>query len=214
MMYICKPNGRFMNDSKEHIIITSCKLFLQKNYKEVTMKEIVDKTGLSKGAFYHYFESKEQLFLEVLDYFFTNVMVHAYENYSRESFYNFYHDYAKEVKIYCQTYLDKFRGEESESVITMNYFTLAFDAIKLFPEFKEKMIIGLKEEMKVWVDVIKTARSKGEIKSSMTDEQIARTFIHLGDGAAMHSIIQGSSIYDMVTPFLELWDKLYEQIKV
>ena len=54
-----------MNESKEHIITVASKLFLQKNFKEVTMKEIVDKTGLSKGAFYHYFESKEQLFLEV-----------------------------------------------------------------------------------------------------------------------------------------------------
>lgn len=203
-----------MSESKEHIILTASKLFLQKSYKEVTMKDIVEKTGLSKGAFYHYFESKEQLFMEVLDYFFTTVMVHRYENYSRESFYKFYHDYANEVKTYCNTYLEKFRGEESESAITMNYFTLAFDAIKLFPEFKEKMIIGLKEEMKVWVDVIKTARIKGEIKSNMTDEQLARTFINLSDGVAMHLIIQGVSVNDMVIPFLELWDKLYEQIKI
>ena len=52
--------------SKEHILITAFSLFLQKSFKEVTMKEIVKETGLSKGAFYHYFESKEQLFLELL----------------------------------------------------------------------------------------------------------------------------------------------------
>jgi AcrR family transcriptional regulator len=58
-----------MNDTKEHIITTSLKLFLQKNFKEVTMKEIVNATRLSKGAFYHYFESKEKVFKEVVRHF-------------------------------------------------------------------------------------------------------------------------------------------------
>ena len=65
-----------MNQTKEHIITVACELFLQKSFKEVTMKEIVKQTGLSKGAFYHYFESKEQLFQEVLDFFLNNVMVY------------------------------------------------------------------------------------------------------------------------------------------
>jgi len=55
-----------MNEAKEHILRTSLLLFLQKSYKEVTMREIVEKTALSKGAFYHYFSSKEQLFKEIV----------------------------------------------------------------------------------------------------------------------------------------------------
>jgi TetR/AcrR family transcriptional repressor of nem operon len=202
-----------MSDSKEHIIKVACKHFLQKSFKEVTMKELVKSTGLSKGAFYHYFESKEQLFNEVLDFFFTNVMIHAYENYSRESFYLFYHDYAKEVEVYCKTYLDMFKDDEDESILTMNYFSLAFDAIKLFPGFKEKMIEGMRIELDTWKDVIHDARKKGEIKSSMTDEEIAQTFIYLGDGVGMHMIIRGAKLEAMIAPFLTLWDKLYDQIK-
>jgi TetR/AcrR family transcriptional regulator, transcriptional repressor for nem operon len=203
-----------MNDSKEHIITIASKLFLQKSFKEVTMKEIVKKTGLSKGAFYHYFESKEQLFLEALDFFFTNVMSHAYENYSKESFYKFYHDYAKEVRVYCNKYVAMYKEEESDGEFGMNYFTLAFDALKLFPEFKAKMITEQEKELKIWMDVIATARKKGEIKSSMSDEQIAKIYIYLGDGVAMHMIMEGAKIEDMISPFLSLWDKLYEQIKV
>jgi AcrR family transcriptional regulator len=61
-----------MSDSRTHILETAANLFMQKSYKEVTMKEIVDKTGLSKGAFYLHFRSKEQLFMEVTDYFFSH----------------------------------------------------------------------------------------------------------------------------------------------
>jgi TetR/AcrR family transcriptional regulator, transcriptional repressor for nem operon len=204
-----------MSDSKEHIIMVACKLFLQKSYKEVTMKEIVEKTGLSKGAFYHYFESKEQLFLEVLDFFFTCVMTHAYETYSRESFYKFYHDYANEVKGFVKEYIFKFKAEdESDEVFSMNYFTLAFDALKLFPEFRGKMIAGQEKELKIWTDVIDDARKKGEIKSSMTNEEIAKLFIYVGDGLAMHMVLKGAKMEEMVSPFLALWDRLYDQMKV
>ncbi|OIP04989.1 MAG: hypothetical protein AUJ97_01965 [Bacteroidetes bacterium CG2_30_32_10] len=60
-----------MNDAREHILKTSLLLFLQKSYKDVTMSEIVEKTGFSKGAFYHYFTSKEELFKEIASNFFS-----------------------------------------------------------------------------------------------------------------------------------------------
>lgn len=202
-----------MSDSKEHIITVASKLFLQKSFKEVTMAEIVKETGLSKGAFYHYFKSKEQLFLEVLNFFFSDVMTHSYETYSKESFYRFYHDYANGIRNYGKKYISYLKGEESKKELTMNYFTLAFDALKLFPEFREQMIIAQEKELKTWVDVIQSARKQGEIKSIMNDEQIAKTFIYLSDGVAMHLVMEGVGIDEMIDPFLSIWDKLYEQLK-
>jgi TetR/AcrR family transcriptional regulator, transcriptional repressor for nem operon len=206
-----------MNDSKEHIIKIACKLFLRKSFKEVTMKELVKSTGLSKGAFYHYFESKEQLFLAVLEYFFSTIMVHNYSNYSKESFYQFYNDYANEIKSYTRVYLTEFLDEDESDVeageFTMNYFTLAFDALKLFPEFRERLVIEQKQEQKIWTDVIADARIKGEIRSAMTDEEIAQLFIFSSDGVAMHMVMAGMRVEEMVEPFMNLWNKLYDQIK-
>lgn len=203
----------FVSDAKEHIIKVACKLFLQKNFKEVTMKELVKSTGLSKGAFYHYFESKEQLFLEVIDFFFTKIMVHEYEKYSQESFYRFFHDYGDEIKNYSKEYLKLYIGEESEAEFNMNYFALAFDALKLFPEFRGRMVEEQHRELRIWTEVIENARKKGEIKSVLTDEQIAQLFIYTGDGVAMHMVLEGSKIEEMVSPFMVLWENLYEQIK-
>jgi TetR/AcrR family transcriptional repressor of nem operon len=87
-----------MNDSKEHILTTSLNLFLQKNFKEVTMKEIVEKTGLSKGAFYHYFSSKEQVFEEVMAHFYTDLIITDYSKFSQTSLVQFYNDSLNEKK--------------------------------------------------------------------------------------------------------------------
>jgi TetR/AcrR family transcriptional regulator, transcriptional repressor for nem operon len=202
-----------VSDAKEHIIKTACKLFLQKSFKEVTMKELVKSSGLSKGAFYHYFESKEQLFMAVLEYFFTTIMVHNYEKYSRESFYKFYHDYANEIKSYSKEYLKMFIEDEEEGEFNMNYFSLAFDALKLFPEFRARLVEEQKKELGLWTSAITEARKKGEIKSVMSDEEIAQLFIFSSDGVAMHMVMSGKKIEEMVEPFMRLWNRLYEQIK-
>ena len=201
-----------MSGSKEHIIKVACKLFLQKSYKEVTMQELVKSTGLSKGAFYHYFESKEQLFLAVLEDY-ASVVIHHYESYSKDSFYDFFHDYANETKTYSKEYVKYFISDEAEGQFNMNYFSLAFDALKLFPDFRTKMVKEQQKELKIWIDVINSARKNGEIRSSMSDEEIAQLFIFSSDGFAMHMVMKGTRVEEMITPFLKLWDKLYEQIK-
>jgi AcrR family transcriptional regulator len=40
-------------------------LLLERGYEGTTIQAILDHTGLSKGAFYHYFASKDQLFWEL-----------------------------------------------------------------------------------------------------------------------------------------------------
>ena len=201
-----------MNDSKEHIILIASRLFLQRNFKEVTMKEIVEKTGLSKGAFYYYFESKEQLFLEVLKYLFQS-MTRNYESYSKESFYQFYHDYINETISLTKKYLANFNSELKEMSIPMNYFSLVFDALKLIPEFREKVFAEFNIEIGYWTKAVSRARSNGEISSAMTDKEIGELFIYLSDGVGMHMIMRGETTENMVKPFRNLWDKLYEQMK-
>ncbi len=39
----------------------AAELMLKKGYEKTTVQEIIDKVGVSKGAFYHYFSSKEDL---------------------------------------------------------------------------------------------------------------------------------------------------------
>lgn len=47
--------------SKKRITQTAMTLFLQKGYEETTMREIVHKSGRSKGAIYHHFSSKQEI---------------------------------------------------------------------------------------------------------------------------------------------------------
>lgn len=51
---------------KQFIVDTAREVFVEKGYKNVTMKDIVDACGISRGGLYLYFSSTQEIFLEVL----------------------------------------------------------------------------------------------------------------------------------------------------
>lgn len=199
-----------MNNTKEHILKISFGLFLKKSFKEVTMKEIVEETGMSKGAFYHYFESKEQLFLEIIDYAFSSVIYINFDSLSKASLKDFYRGYITYLNNINHSFMEN-TGDPNET-FDLNYYSLIFDALRLFPGFREKMLEYSQTELEVWKGVVNAAKKNGEINSSMSDEQIASIFLHTNSGISMENIMVGRSD-DITRTLLTLWDSFYEELK-
>ena len=56
------------SDEKKKLIIKNAReVFSAKGYKGVTMKDIVEACGISRGGLYLYFSNVEEVFLAVLD---------------------------------------------------------------------------------------------------------------------------------------------------
>ncbi len=55
--------------TKQEIREKACQLFAEKGFKEVTMKDICELTGLSRGGLYRHYESIGQIFLEIVNAF-------------------------------------------------------------------------------------------------------------------------------------------------
>ena len=51
---------------KKYIVETARKVFMEKGFKKVTMKDIVEACDISRGGLYLYFENTSQIFSEVL----------------------------------------------------------------------------------------------------------------------------------------------------
>ena len=53
-------------DNRKHeFMAAALELFYRKGYENTTIKDIIDELGVSKGAFYHYFESKEDIIITI-----------------------------------------------------------------------------------------------------------------------------------------------------
>lgn len=53
------------DETKAIIRNKAYELFVRKGFKEVTMKDICEATGLSRGGLYRHYESTEQIFLDI-----------------------------------------------------------------------------------------------------------------------------------------------------
>lgn len=197
-----------MKDTKQHILDTAFKLFLKKTFKEVTMKEIVEATALSKGAFYHYFSSKEQLFREIVETYYLTQMLIGYEQFDQSSLQAFYNDFLNHVDT-------KENALSAEEDTNTNYFSLVFEAIRLFPETKVKFAENDATEIKIWANVIAQAKKNGEIKAEMSDEYIAQIFLFSVDATSLRVMMldEKNNRKALKQKLIGFWDSFYKQLK-
>jgi AcrR family transcriptional regulator len=71
-----RPNGRKRADTKrDKIVRSAAKLFLDKGYDSVSINDIIDVVGGSKGTIYSHFGSKEKLFEAVVEQMCADVTI-------------------------------------------------------------------------------------------------------------------------------------------
>ncbi len=58
-----KPEQR-----RQEIIFAAKALFQEKQYEKTTMQDLIDHLGIAKGTIYHYFKSKEELLVAVIEH--------------------------------------------------------------------------------------------------------------------------------------------------
>jgi TetR/AcrR family transcriptional repressor of nem operon len=199
-----------MNATKEHIILTSFKLFMQKGYKEVTMSTLVKETGLSKGAFYHYFENKEQLFNATLDNLFFSISPFDKEMVVNPevSFYDYMQMYIDNVEKMSKM-ITSYIGEEATGI---GYYRLMSDVANYAPEFHKKVMKSNENELDFWRKAIRNSIKKGEIKADLDLEILANQFQWLQDGIALNTIFSGNAS-EMFVNLDRAFKQLYKCIK-
>ncbi|WP_445492408.1 TetR/AcrR family transcriptional regulator [Niallia sp. 03133] len=63
-----------MKEKEKMIIYSALKLFAQKGYSSTSIQEIANDCGISKGAFYLYFKSKDSLLFAILHYYYDEII--------------------------------------------------------------------------------------------------------------------------------------------
>ncbi len=194
-----------MADSKEKILQTALKLFLINSYKEVSLRDIVNEVGLTKGAFYHYYTSKEQLFEEAVKYFYNHVIITNYRNFPDTSLKAFYEHY---LNILQEP--DNFDDIEGD----MNLFIFISEASKKIPEFIKIHTTQRKKEISAWSDIIATAKKNKEIKTDIASEELAAMFLNISDGISMNRAISRKNGITALNDVKRDWDNLYRLLAI
>ncbi len=63
------------SERRIEILEAALRIFVKKGYSEARMDDIVQEIGLSKGAIYHHFQSKRDLFIALIEHWMDQFMV-------------------------------------------------------------------------------------------------------------------------------------------
>ncbi|HRX31025.1 MAG: TetR/AcrR family transcriptional regulator [Bacteroidales bacterium] len=195
-----------MNDTREYIIDKAYGLFLNRSYEAVSISEISKAIGFTKGALYHHFKNKEELFKAVIDkYLFINTLDVEAQKISLA-------EYINESIQYAENIMSGIMGN-TENFMPINYISLFIDAIRHYPSFykeKETLINGELEKIKV---VLNNAVVSGEIRNDIDVTVTALNYISIMYGIASN-LVQNNSLESAISVLKLQFDELYKLLKV
>ncbi|MFA6335517.1 MAG: TetR/AcrR family transcriptional regulator [Bacteroidales bacterium] len=198
-----------MKDTKEFILETAYDMFLRNNYEAVTMSRISEATQLTKGAIYHHYASKGELFKSVVDkYILENKQILPYKHIN---LYDFVQSSINEM----HQKVDRVNNLNIDftKTIPMHYISLMIDSLQYYPNFARVGRRFHQYGFNQWKNIIEEAMKNGEIRKNIDTEAISMNFLVIHLGIVMNIIMKGSinSAFEM---FKKQMEEQYKLLKI
>ncbi len=123
--------------TKENITIAALRLFLLRGYKCVSLVDVANEIGITKGGIYHYFSSKEELLHVAIHHLFDRIEAKYIELFSSNislcDTLNLI-IVERELELYARRLLGVEQGD-----YRINHASFALEVMHNFPELKERI---------------------------------------------------------------------------
>lgn len=155
-----KKNDR---NTKGKIITAAWDLFYEQGYEDTTVEEIIEKSGTSKGSFYHYFEGKDAL-LGSLSYIFD-------EEYDRlqNNFPSYMTSFDKLLYLNCELF------SMIEDRIDIDLLTRLYST-QLITKGEKHLLDNKRLYYKLLRKIVTDGQKNGEITSDITVNEIVKLY--------------------------------------
>ncbi|MDO4160482.1 MAG: helix-turn-helix domain-containing protein [Prevotellaceae bacterium] len=166
------------NNRKEQLYHEAFKLFLSKPFEAVSITDIEDASGMTRGAITYYAKDKMGLFYSVVKHYFvdTQNLKHKIAKTEFGSLKEFIDAYVNG----CQETMARF-GDVDKSVQNASraYIALILQICKYFPDLHAQYLENRNQEIIMWIGVLQKAIENNEIKSDIDIMNTARNFMNI-----------------------------------
>lgn len=164
---------------KENIITAALRLFLLRGYKSVSLIDVANEVGITKGGIYHYFSSKDKLLHEAV-HFFLDCSVGRYTELFNGNYTLHEILYFLLVENTFEEYSKNLIGVDSTCSIDHVHF--AIEIVRLFPDIQERV-----QQTQVFLctsltEKIQDELRKGNIKTNLDSEALAIAIVAMLNG--------------------------------
>jgi Transcriptional regulator len=195
-----------MSETKDYIIDRAFELFMSRSYEAVSINDISQAIGLTKGALYHHFTNKEELFKAVVNKHFDMKCFEIKE----------IPDSLIEFNEIC---LDKAKqtieriASQTKGFSVIDYMSFITDSFRHYPGFAESNVDFISNETNKIKQVLDKAIECGEIRPDINTTLFSQTYISYMFCLAM-PIIKQQPIEEAIGYLRSQIMELYKLIKL
>jgi AcrR family transcriptional regulator len=184
--------------TRQKIVDTALQLFGKKGYEAVTVDDICDEAGVSKGAFYHHFPSKDQILLEKF-----------------MSIDSFYRQLEKDIAME-KSCVDKLRRVSVEAMGEISDFgidilTVAYASQLRTDKKTSELASNNRHIYKLIGSLLKEGQERGEFRKDIDIKKRTRTIVSSYRGLVVEWCLKNGG-FDLVEAGRDLADNLLEGI--
>ena len=167
-----------MSETKDRILSVGIDLFSKKGYNNVGLKEILTLAEVPKGSFYHYFESKEDFGLQVIN------------RYSNEGI-TFLREYLENEALSPKNRIINFYNGMTEHFLQKKCSEgcLIGNSSNELSDLTENFSKAIAYEFKLWQDLLEkcilAAQKSDEISSDSDSRMLASFILNSWEGALL-----------------------------
>lgn len=198
-----------MATAKEKILEKAFNLFLLNSYDSVTMQQIQEASEVSRGAIYHHFKSKEDIFNATVNLF----LLPAFSSYSMigdEEKKTLQETIYASIK-YRQSHINSLKEVTSFKLTDFYFFKFIFQATEHCKEFTEQVNLLTEKEFNGWRNIIQAAMRTGEIRPDLDLDYTTQMFIITPLGLGLFTAFSNYiniNTKDIRTSYLRLYSLL------
>lgn len=166
------------NKGKEQILEKCFELLIVKGFDGVSISDLQQATGMSRGLIYHYYTSKEDLFMEITEKYlleFFRVDPDVIRSYTIPEMISYVEKMYNHI---CSNEL----SANGKNISIINYDYLFYQARLRSDLFERKYRKIRDDEQAAWEIVVGNSQAAGHIPADLDKTVVAKFFIYILDG--------------------------------
>lgn len=196
------------NNRRDHLYREALKLFLTKRYEGVSISDIEEASGMTRGAIKYHGKGKLGLFYNVIKHFLVDKQNLEYKMNPEmpKSLKSFIDCYVES----CKNTLESLRDiDRSVTNGSRGYMALILQICDYFPDLNEQYLTNRNNELTRWIEILNSAIQTQEIRKDIDVLATAKSFMNIFYGQSfLDALSVGLNTMELKLQFHNLYNLL------
>ena len=196
------------NNRKEQLYHEAFKLFLSKPFEAVSIADIEEASGMTRGAITYYAKDKLGLFYSVVKHYLVDTQ-NLKQKITKTEFVSL-KEFLEEYVNCCQETMNRFSYVDKKvQNASRAYASLILQICKYFPDLHAQYLENRNQEIIMWIGILQKAIENKEIRSDIDIMNTARNFMNIFYGQSyLDSLSAGLNVVELKMQLMNLYKLL------